>query len=801
MDEHPTAAGRLLRLYRRIAGDFAATVDPLLGPWARLGAGLEGLAALAAMGAVLLAAYAVVLIPLTPDIKDIRRAAIDQPSLLISSDGKRLAAYSRLNRDWVLLENISPLVIDALIATEDHRFYEHGGLDFLRMAGAMASFVGGEPEGASTLTQQLARNLFPEEIGRQRTVTRKIKEVITALRIERAYGKNEILETYLNTVPFLYNAFGIEMAARTYFDKPAAKLNAIESATLVGMLKGTSYYNPVLNPGRALKRRNVVLAQMVKHGRLSAANFEKLKSRPIRLDFERQQGRPGPAPHFAEHVRRWLVEWADLNDYDIHADGLRVHTTIDARLQALANQAVTRQMEALQAVADVEWGQSSARLVSTSAAAYAAMRRRVSPFAHFWATKPELADAFIRESDAYRREIGAGAAPEKALAQLKGDEAFMTRLRAEKTRLQAGFVAIDPVTAQVKAWVGSRDFATDQYDHVARAQRQPGSTFKPFVYGAALEDGMPPEREFIDQAVEIPLADGTVWRPSDASEPSGLSLSASDGLILSKNTITVQVMQQVGPRKTASLARNMGVSHSPLEPVPALALGTSPVTLLEMVSAYGTIAAGGEYRAPLMVTRITDKEGQVLAEFGTEARRALSPQTSSDLIEMMRGVIDRGTGAGIRTRFGVRADVAGKTGTTQNNTDGWFILMHPRLVAGAWVGFNDARITLRSSYWGQGAHNALYVIGDFFRQALNSSAIDARAEFPGYGTSLVGSILDRFEAWMGWRNPRSSGPPPAPGTEARKDPSSEGIFDRARQAIRAYERWHRELEKRDGNAN
>ncbi len=413
-----------------------------------------------------------------------------------------------MNREWVRLNQVSPHVINALIATEDHRFYQHFGIDWRRMASGLARALIGDMQGGSTLTQQLARNLYPEEIGRQRTITRKIKETITAIKIEYAYTKKEILEVYLNSMPFLYNAFGIEMAARTYFDRPASRLNVLESATLIAMLKGTSYYNPVLNPERAFNRRNVVLSQMVKRGMLSQADFESLKTRPIRLDFERQQEPIGPAPHLATHIRKWLIDWADRNDLNIYSDGLRVHTTIDSRLQAVANQVVKRQMEALQAVADVEWGLSSGQLLSSNPTSYIDRRRNVQPFAYFWKTKTGLLHTFIRESAAYRSSVAAGAEPEQVLAQVKSNHEFMTKLRAEKTRLQAGFVAIDPASGEIKAWVGSRDFEIDQYDHVAQARRQPGSTFKPFVYGAALENGMSPFKRFTDQVVEIPQPNG-----------------------------------------------------------------------------------------------------------------------------------------------------------------------------------------------------------------------------------------------------------------------------------------------------
>ena len=751
MFENVRLPGPVTRLYRRLAGYFRVLIDPTLSLRARIFYAAKCLVAVGALGLALLCAYAVILIPFTPSISNIRKAKIDQPAVLMSSDGRRLATFKPMNREWVGLNRISPHVINALIATEDHRFYQHYGIDLQRTATGILRVFIGDPEGGSTLTQQLARNLYPENIGRKRTLTRKMKETITAIKIEYAYTKKEILETYLNTMPFLYNAFGIEMAARTYFDKPAQKLTVIESATLIAMLKGTSYYNPVLNPERALRRRNVVLSQMVKRGVLSQADFDKLKTRPIRLDFERQPESIGPAPHLATHIRKWLIDWADRNDRDIYSDGLIVHTTIDSRLQALANQAVHRQMEALQAVADVEWGVSSVRLLSSSANAYVDMRRRVQPFGYFWKTKSVLVDTFIRESAAYRRAVDSGATPEAALAQLKSDREFMAKLRADKTRLQAGFLAIDPATGHVKAWVGSRDFKTDQFDHVAQARRQPGSTFKAFVYGAALEHGMSPDKRFTDRVVEIPLPDGTVWRPSDASEPSGRRMTAREGLIHSKNTITAQVMQEIGPKKTAELARTMGVNQSKLDEVPALALGTSPVTLLEMVAGYSTIAALGEYHQPIFVTRITDKNGNVLARFENESRRVLSHQTVGNLINMLRGAVDQGTGQAVRTGFGIRADVAGKTGTTQKNTDGWFILMHRRLVAGSWVGFNDARVTMRSNYWGEGRHNALLLVGDFFQQTLTARLIDSGTEFPFERPhdSIWEPFLDSAKEWFG----------------------------------------------------
>ncbi len=644
--------------------------------------------------------YLALLIPLTPGIDDLKQVQSAKASVLVSEDGKTLATFRRQQQEPLPLAQVSPHVVQALLATEDRRFYEHHGIDWRRTAGALFHTLQGDTQGGSTITQQLARNLFPEDIGRSRNLHRKLKEMVTALRIERLYTKPQILEHYLNSAPFLYNAVGIEMAARTYFDKSARDLDAAEAATLVGMLKGTHYYNPALFPDRAQKRRNVVLQQMVKTGTLSTADFQRLADRPLHVTLKRQEDDLGAAPHFAAYARRWLLEWAEAHDVDLYSDGLVVQTTIDTRLQRAAERAVQRQAQMLQQVADNEWAGHA-----------------VPP-------------AVLRDLPAYREARAKGLADGEALKQLQADKARMAVLRRDKLRLEAGFMAMDPNTGEVKAWVGSRDFEHSQFDHVAQAQRQPGSTFKPIVYGAAMEAGIGPERAYLDGPVEVRLDARTVWRPTDMHGFTGQMMTLREGLVYSKNTITAQVSQEVGVPRIVGLAQAMGVDRSKLDPVPSLALGTSPVTLMEMVNAYCTIAAQGTRHKPVFIRRITARDGEVLAEFVSEASRVLSPDTAVDLIDMMRGVVTVGTGAGLKSRFALGADVAGKTGTTQNNTDGWFILMHPGLVAGAWVGFDDQRITMRSDYWGQGGHNALLLVGDFFRDAIRSRLLDTTALFP-----------------------------------------------------------------------
>jgi penicillin-binding protein 1A len=652
----------------------------------------------------LLSTYA--LVRSTPALGDIRKARIDQPARILSADGKILDELKPVNREWVPLSQISPHVVAALIATEDRRFYDHHGIDWKRLAAAALHTLSGDRQGGSTITQQLARNLYPDDIGRAPTLTRKLREAITAFKIEAVYSKDQILETYLNTVPFLYNAYGVEMAARTYFGKSAKRLDILESATLVGMLKANSTYNPVLNPERALQRRNTVLGQMVEYGKLGADPYAWLKRQPLRVNFAMQTDPPGAAPHFSAQLRKWLIAWADRNGYNLYADGLVVRTTIDFRLQTMATQALGWQTNQLQWIANQAWNERTG----------------------CWPGN-DLFQAFMRQTAEYRAAREAGQSDQNAIRNLASNPNFVRTLCRSKTQVQAGFVAIDPRNGDIKAWVGSPDFSTEPFDHVQQARRQPGSTFKPFVYGAAFADGARPGDTFVDRNVAIPLPGNAIWRPTDAEPPTERPMTLRDALAFSRNRITAQLMQKQGPAKVAGLARAMGVRESPLEPVPSLALGTSPVTLREMVSAYATIANRGNYVEPRMVTRIEDQQGKVLAEFPSASPAGALPAGAAlTLVDVMRDVITRGTGSDIRTRFGIHADVAGKTGTTQDNADSWFILMHPQLVAGAWVGFDDGRVTL-GSYWSQGARSALPMVGAFYDMALRARAIDPAARF------------------------------------------------------------------------
>lgn len=664
-----------------------------------------------------------------PDGRDISDATVPEATIAYTADGQELMRYHIENRTWVPLDSMARPVIDALIATEDHRFFRHNGVDVLRVFGAIAGTAGGTRQGGSTLTMQLARNIYPD-IRNDHILVRKVKEWLISMRIEDRFSKEEILEMYLNMVPFMYDAVGIEAAARTYFEKPAGRLDVAEAATLVGMLKATVYYNPVRHPERSMARRNAVLYQMVRHDVLDEAEYRRLQAEPTTLHFRRLTRHENAAPHFAEYVRQWLDAWAEKNGYNLYTEGLRVYTTLDTRLQEEARASVDKVIDDLQAVVDVEWSNPSP-VVSSNVQTYKDLRPGTEPFSYFWESNPHVLDEVLRATPDFRRLLNEGRSAGETLRLLREDTAFTDSVKAANQNLEAGFVAMDPATGYVRLWIGGRSFKDDEYDHVALAKRQPGSTFKPFVYAAALENGYAPYSMMLDVVRDyVNPYTGERWRPQNFGGASGRLMSLKQGLIHSKNTITAQLMTNVSPPTVAEVARNMGIK-SELREVLSLGLGTSEVNLLEMVSAYSAFANLGVAREPIFVTRIADRNGKTIATFGPRGAQAIAPYTADAILNMMRGVIDYGTGVRMRSLFGAKGELAGKTGTTQNAADGWFMLLHPDLAMGAWVGFKSPMVTFRSTYWGQGAHNALHVVGEFYRRATDAQAglLDTRATF------------------------------------------------------------------------
>ncbi|HEX9953141.1 MAG TPA: transglycosylase domain-containing protein [Rubricoccaceae bacterium] len=669
--------------------------SPLARAWTVL-SGVVGLfIGLGIIGVLAVAAYAATLVARTPDAFALSEATQAQPSVVYAASGERLTQFEPAFQEWVPLDSIPGPLVDALIATEDRRFYEHGGVDVRRTVGALWATLRGRREGGSTVTQQLARNLFPAEIGRVGTPERKIKEMIAAVRIERSHTKREILESYLNTVPFLYNAHGVEMAARTYFGTHAPDLTVPQAATLVAMLKGPAEYNPVRRPEAALRRRNLVLRQMEEQGDLTLAEAAEARQSPLGVTLQQQPGTYSAAPHFTAAVRRAVEAWAVPRGYDVERDGLVIRTTLQMSAQRAAEAAVTERAERLQGTANREWRSGPPR---------AAL------------------DAALARTPAFARARESGATADEALRAVREDTDLVAAVREEVVRVESALVAIEPATGAVRAYVGSRDFAHDEFDHAGVARRQPGSTFKAFVYACALQRGYAPDDVIEGGAAEVRLGDGTTWRPEGGS--SGGTLA--DALAFSKNAVAVRLTQEVGAHRVALVAQRMGIT-SPLDIVPSLGLGTSPVTLLEMVGAYGAIANDGLVRAPRLVTQIETAGGHVLERFAGEGPQALTRRDARLLLDMMRGTIDRGTGKDLRG-MGVTGDLAGKTGTTQRYADGWFIAMRPGIVVGAWVGFNDQRVAFRSMATGAGGATALPVVGAFLRR-VQGSLPDVR--FPG----------------------------------------------------------------------
>ncbi len=680
--------------------------------WAwRLGMG-TGL--LLAIGTLILGLYFAHLASELPEPALGPEAQTPLTTVIYSAQGTELARSYRENRTWVAHKAIAPAVKEALIAIEDHRFYEHGGIDLRRLLKAAYETARGHRQGASTIPMQLARNTYPS-IADAPLWTRKAKEMLMAWRLEARYTKAELLEAYLNTVPFGYQAFGIEAAAQTYFSISAEALTAPQAALLVGLLKGPSYYHPVRHPERARQRRDLVLHQMHRRGYLSTSACHKHRAAPLGLAIQDPSVANRPAPHFAAHVQRWLDDWAAAHGYDPLTDGLRVHTTLDDRLQQMARQAVARQMADLQAVAAYEWSQPHPSVLSRDPSAYPEVNA-ADAFREWWRTHPDLLTAHLRHTPRYRRLVNRGYSPATALTRLRANTALVDSLKRAHTRLEAGFIALDPRTGAVKAWVGGRNFERDQYDKVALARRQPGSTFKPFVYAAAAEAGYAPYDTARTRTADWQrLHPG--WVPPSASTADSNATTLRGGLARSSNAMALHLARELGPRRVAQMARRLGI-ESALRPVPSLALGTSEVSLLEMTAAYGTLAAQGTRRPPRFISHITDATGQRIATFAPHPERALSRHIAYTVLDMMRGVVDRGTAWPLRQTFGIDADVAAKTGTTQDGADGWFLMMHPRLVTGAWVGFNDRRLSFRTDYWEAGSHTALRLAGDFFQRVL-----------------------------------------------------------------------------------
>lgn len=685
---------------------------------------------LLAAGFLLVAGYTIFLFQGLPPIESLENPRTAVASVVKSRDGAILDRYYIENRTDINIDEISPHVINALIATEDHRYYKHWGMDMIRTLAIPYHILRGNPQGGSTISQQLARNLY-REIGREFSVTRKFREMITAIQIEHNYTKREIIEMYLNTVEFSNSAFGIESAARTHYGKPARDLTLTEAATMIGTLRAVSYYNPRSNPENAQRRRNIVLFQMQKRGFISDELYSELRDEPIQLNYQPPSRSGRESRYFGEFVRQRVLEWTEENGYDLYTDGLTIHTTIDSRLQRHAERAVREKVDSLQVLFEQEWTSRGGDYMN-----------------ELWEKHPDFLRGFIRETDRYHNAFSKLETDQESVVfdHLMADEAFVDSVKQVRTRLQAGFVAIDPNNGNILSWVGGADYGTRQYDHVYQSRRQTGSTFKPFVYAVAVDNGYMPYHTFSKYPISFIDRQGNRWDPRDPTVAPGPEMvPLREALARSLNNVTVRLLPEIAGRPgtnrledlqpaaemISEMASNLGIDMSRSPVYPSIALGTAETSLLELVSAYTTFANEGVHIEPIGITRIEDKEGNILVEYHPElTQEVLSPETAYIMVDLMRGVIrggewGHGTGVRLRNTYNVRQDVAGKTGTTQNSADNWFVAMMPHIVMGSWVGGEDRRIRFPDSRGiGQGARSALPIVGQFINYATADPEAD-----------------------------------------------------------------------------
>jgi penicillin-binding protein 1A len=665
-----------------------------------------------------------------PPMNLIENPESDLSTQLISADGEVLSRYySRENRVNVGLNEVSPWVIYSLIATEDVRFYGHSGVDPKSFFTILKDVVtGDEVRGGSTITMQLARNLY-EEVGQENKYIRKLKEYLVSAYIERKFTKEEIVMAYLNTVNIWGTSYGIETTARRLFDKPAKELTVEESALVVGMLKGQGVYNPFRYPERTQNRRNTVIDQLVKYRMLDSTkvNVDSIKAIPLKTSLATQEleHTKGLAPYFREHIRSWLKKWCKENDRNLYTDGLKVYTSIDSRMQRHAEAAVREHLIELQATFDKVENDGEI----------------------LFKRDPKIVDDWMRRSYRYISAKKAGKTPAEIQKEFKtkvpmtiftweGEKKVeMTPLDSIKHYLrflETGMVSIDPTNGHVKAWVGGINYKHFQYDHVAQGKRQVGSTFKPFVYGTAIEAGRSPCDVLLNQPVTFDNVGGGRWTPKNADGSIGGKMTLKKGLAGSVNLITANLMKELKPPAVVDFAHKLGIK-SDLDPVPSLCLGTTDLSVLEMGSAYSTIANMGTRIEPILITRIEDRNGDILWQSQTNTKEVMQRDKAYLMIELLKGVVDAGTAQRLRYKYKFRNEIGGKTGTTQNQSDGWFMGITPQLVTGVWVGAADRRVHFRSIKYGQGANMALPIFALYMQRVWGDSRInlmEARFEKP-----------------------------------------------------------------------
>ena len=688
-----------------------------------------------------------------PDETSLENPEKNLATEIISSDGKTIGKFYKENRTPVLYDELPDHLVKALIATEDVRFYDHSGID---AKGTLRAFLYlGSKGGASTISQQLAKLFFTDQVSRnkfQRGV-QKIKEWVIATRIERRYTKEEIITMYFNEYDFLNQAVGIESASNIYFDKAPSDLNISESAMLVGMFKNSSLYNPLRNEQGVKNRRNVVLSQMEKYGFIAETLKDSLQGLPLKLNYAAQGHDEGIATYFREYARSFMGRWirenpkADGSKYNIYSDGLKVFTTIDKRMQTYAEESMDEHIMRLQKEFDAQ-----------------NVNNKTAPFRDITTEETEqIINSAMRRSDRWRELTKQGKKKEEIIESFSkkakmrifswsGDiDTIMTpidSIRYYKSILQASMMSMTPQTGEVKAWVGGINYKHFKYDMVKTGRRQIGSTFKPFVYATAIDQmHMSPCDTLPNTPFTIPVGKYGLlepWTPKNSGDKYGGMLTLKSALAMSINTVTARLIDRVGPRPVIELVAKMGVETEGIPEVPSIALGTPDLSLFEMVGAYSTFANEGVYVKPTLIQRIEDKNGTVLYQNVPETKDVISNETAYVTVSLMEGVTQGGSGQRLRHTwaggtyvykkvmtgypYAFENPIAGKTGTTQNNSDGWFMGMVPNLVTGVWVGGEDRATHFNDTAFGQGATMALPVWALYMRKCYGDETLNISKE-------------------------------------------------------------------------
>jgi penicillin-binding protein 1A len=679
-----------------------------------------------------------------PSVEQLQNPKLSQASTIYYADGEIMGKFFTENRSPVDSAAISPWVFKALIATEDKRFFEHSGIDLKRMAGVAKGIITGNSDsgGGSTISQQLAKNLYNTRKKEMRglfyyipvvkTIVYKTKEWLTAIQLEKRFTKGEIATMYLNTVDYGNNAFGIKTAAKTYFNKSPDQLDVSESAVLVGLQKATTYYNPIRNPKNSKKRRNTVFQRLVQNGDLEADKAEKLSKKDIKLDINIEDAYDGQGNYFKGTLAKFIENWAEKNDLgiDLYRDGLKIYTTVDSKMQTYAENAVKQHMKMLQREFNAQWkgknpwtyenGDEIPNFIESVAKREKVYKQLAVKFNNnqdsidYYMNKPVPMNVFSWDGN-----------QEMMMSQ-------MDSIRYYKKYLQAGMMAFDPYSGFIKAWVGGIDFDHFKYDHVKQGRRQPGSSFKPIVYTAAIDgplDLSPCDRRE-DKEIELKWMENgeeKIYKPKNANGTfSNSNMTLRTAISRSVNSVAVQLTNEIKPSKVVEYAKKMGIT-SKLDPVVSLGLGSSDVSLYEMIAAYGIFLNEGMYREPIFVFKIEDASGKILFEFEPKTHEAIRPESAYLMQYMLRGNVEEPGGTGARMfnyseLFKNGGQVAGKTGTTSNNSDAWYIGFTKDLVGGVWVGGDDRSIHFRGGL-GEGSKSALPIFGTFMNKVYADKSL------------------------------------------------------------------------------